>query len=244
MTTNLASTLLEREIKSKNIDVTALGEDFYWIVEHAPFPTPVLNTCTRQMLEQALVSKDPIFYANFGHGEEGGIGSTVEGVCLVDKYNARLLKDRVVYAFSCLTARELGPTAVALGCKTYVGYNDVIWLVLHEVPDRPAEVAVGNIETMSKFPLEFASGSTTEEAFKKAVEEYDKWISYWNGKDPNCYSQFAWNKQHLVFLGDKTERIISPLEFQLNEMMVQVIPTLIMIMIMSILTSIIGLLTE
>jgi hypothetical protein len=242
---NYAATLAESQIKAKNIEVTALGEDIYWIESHPP-PSPPspgapLNNCTRTMLESALTSKDPIFYANFGHGKEDCIVSTDN--CLVDLLNVGLLKDRVVYAFACLTASQLGPAAIARGCKTYVGWNDVIYAVYYEYEPGAYRPADGNTETMAKFPVEFASGLTTEEAFQKALEEYDKWISYWEGKDPNCYSQFAWNKQHLVLLGDKTERIISPLEFQLNQMMSQLIPVLIMIVIMSILTSIIGLLT-
>jgi len=236
--TNYASSLAEKDIKAKGIKVTVLGED---IREHPPPPNippgAPINTCTRAMFESAITPNDPIFYANFGHGDVDCIVSTDD--CLVDLLNVGLLKDRVAYVFSCYTAQKLGPAAIRAGCKTYVGWDDVIFAVYTEVRPGLYGPADGNIETMTKFPVEFAGGLTTEEAFKKTLEEYDKWISYWKGKDPNCYSQFAWNKEHLVFLGDKTERIISPLEFQLNQMISQFIPMLIMATVMSILTSII-----
>ncbi len=243
---NYASVLVESAVKSKGVEVKALGEDIYWI-QKQPVPPNVTpstpaNTCTRAMFESSIRGFDPIFYANFGHGDKECIVSTDN--CLVDTLNMSLLKDRVVYAFSCLTASGLGPKAIKAGCKTYVGWTAEIWAVFYEEAPgiyRPAE---GNVETMGKFPVEFASGITAKEAFQKAIEEYDKWINYWKGKDPNCYSQFSWNKQHLVLLGSEEERIISPLEYQLNMMMTQFVPFLIVALLMMLMQSIIASMTE
>lgn len=53
-----------------------------------------------------------------------------EEYVLLDKQNISILKGKIVLAFCCATARELGPYAVqpVNGCKTYIGFEkDIVY---------------------------------------------------------------------------------------------------------------------
>jgi hypothetical protein len=246
--TNYASIQVENYAKEKKITTVSLGEDYNWFAQEAERTGryPDSNKCTREMLEKAFSDYDPIFYCQFGHGEEYSIPATNYSAepaspPLLGTDNPAQLSGRVAYAFACLTAKGLGPYALRLGgCKTYVGWTEVVYLVMYEYEPGRGRVADGNFETMTKFPKAFIDGKTAKEAFNDMLEEFDKWIQYWRGKDPNCYSQFAWNKQYATFLGEETERIISPMEIQLT----QLTSLMVVMLLISLLTSIIGILME
>lgn len=57
-------------------------------------------------------------------------GRGLEEFILVDQENANILKDKVVLAFCCSSARKLGRYCVSpeIGCKAYVGFeNDIVY---------------------------------------------------------------------------------------------------------------------
>ena len=226
--TNYWSRLVVDKARELGITIEVIGKS---VTEMTAEEIEEGNNVTREQVESALKNFNPILYCDFGHGDTDRlVASNPNEYLIKTDENMYLLKGRIVYAFACLSARELGRKAVENGCLSYCGYDESIYCVMY-CEDGVCSTADGNEETATKFPLELLNGKTTGEAYKSALEEYDYWIKYWYGKDPNCYSQFSWNKQHMVLLGSQTATIISPLETTLNTLIL-LLPVVFTILIL------------
>ncbi len=57
-----------------------------------------------------------------GHGTKINVMGH-KGEIILDKNNIKLTKDKIVYALSCDSLKGLGPMAVRIGAKAYIGYH-------------------------------------------------------------------------------------------------------------------------
>src|SRR5437870_9982797 len=57
----------------------------------------------------------------YGHGERDRLLN--ERGAAIDALNARSLKGAIVFAVACDSASALGPLAVSVGARAYIGYN-------------------------------------------------------------------------------------------------------------------------
>jgi len=232
--------LVVEKAKERRVRIEALGK---YLKDMTEEELEEGNVVTKEMVESAIRRLDPIFYCHFGHGDVDRLkGSKPDEYLIHADVNVDLLKGRTVYAFACLSAQKLGARAVEIQCLAYCGYVDVVCLVLYCVEIEEGvvacEVAEGNEETATKFPLEMIDGKTTGEAYKNALEEYDHWIQYWYGVDPNCYAQFSWNKQQLVLLGSEKEIIYSPIDVLVSAFTPLIIPILILTVLIRLLRAV------
>jgi hypothetical protein len=139
----------------------------------------------RDELKNFLDYQDPVFFFHFSHGGEDtltGQGMTTL-ICSNDFVedgknfapNDILLRDRVVYTLSCLSASELGPSAVEKGCIAYIGYRDPLWAVM--IQSAEADYALFEVWTGGAKAL--IDGKTAGETYYWLKRRYKFWIEYW-----------------------------------------------------------------
>lgn len=124
----------------------------------------------------------------------------------VDSGNAGLLKGTLVFAVACDSARVLGPEAVKLGARAYVGYDYpmvVIW-----GPDEKSFRRAANAPLLASLR---DRGTTCGTAVDQAKKEYESAAAsiVWGPRRNDYDSMFAagWlrsNAAALKVIGDAT----------------------------------------
>ena len=115
--------------------------------------------------------------------------------------NINLLKNSIVLSNACHSSSYLGRCAIALGIKSFVGYDN---LLLFPVDTMKTQVMFGqlHIELMKNILL----GDSVGEAYNKMMEMEDSLIRYykhikWVGLP------LLWNHKHRELLGDPNATI-------------------------------------
>jgi len=138
------------------------------------------DNAVRDKVLESLSRLDPIWCILLGHGNATTYtGQNFDRIFW--ECNSSELRDRVVYALSCITAARLGPDAVDKGCRTYIGYSEeFIWT--QEAPVDPLADRYGRsfFEPVLELLYRLADGATTGEAFKASIDKWNYWIDYWS----------------------------------------------------------------
>jgi len=135
---------------------------------------------TRAYFESAIAAQDPIFVWMNGHGNENKLGGQNNEIIL-DTNNNGILSGRVCYAFSCLTAIELGPSTVEKGGLSYIGYSaDFVFLydtqAASPLSDKSARwFMVPGVQ----IGLSLFQGKTTGEAYADSQSVFMMGMDYW-----------------------------------------------------------------
>ena len=139
-----------------------------------------------------------------GHGAPDCIGGYNNEI-LLDANNIQLLKGKVVHALSCNTAAKLGPLAMGVGAKGYVGYDQKFVLISnpHKI-SNPLNDTTANLFLKPAFtaPKALLNGKTADEAVALAIDAYKESIrialnSDIQSDDDKCASYLFWNMQHI-----------------------------------------------
>ena len=165
----------------------------------------------RYRLETNIASKDPIFVWLNGHGNENQLGGQ-DNEIILDLSNNDMLSGRVCYAFSCLTALELGPSSIAKGCLSYIGYSDE-FVFLYDTRATPLtdDYAKWFMWAGNEIGLSLLRGETTGQAYANSQALFDAAIRYWSeSNDPVAPQMLAClyqDKNFQELLGSATARI-------------------------------------
>lgn len=87
---------------------------------------------TRANVERELREFNPALVVHYDHGSNFAVyGEDAAGTPqqVIDTLNSHRLRFRVMSTISCLSASGLGPDAVGKGCTSYIGYNDLHWII-------------------------------------------------------------------------------------------------------------------
>lgn len=87
---------------------------------------------TRANVEKELKEFNPRLVVHYDHGGVNCVyGESAANIPqkVIDAGNADSLRLRVMSTISCSSASGLGPTAVGKGCSSYIGYDDLHWIV-------------------------------------------------------------------------------------------------------------------
>ena len=129
--------------------------------------------------------------------EEGGTTYTPNDI---------LLRDRVVYTLSCLSASELGPKAIKDGCIAYIGYKDPLWAVSIEGSDTDFAM----FEIWTGGAKELIDGKSIAEVYYWLKRRYKFWIYYWELIDGTS-SPNAWKAPVMLMALEKNLKALTAL---------------------------------
>ncbi len=124
-------------------------------------------------VENRLTKFSPRLVVLNGHGNEDMVTGNKNEPLIVAGKNERLLKDKIVYALSCRSAKSLGPKSVAAGAINYAGYEDD-FVFLYE-PDKISRPLIDDTAKMflehSQIYIEsLLKENTIKDAFSRSKE--------------------------------------------------------------------------
>lgn len=155
---------------------------------------------TRANVEKELKEFNPRLVVHYDHGGTNAIyGESAVNTpqAVIDTANADKLSLRVMSTVSCLSAAGLGPTAVSKGCSSYVGYNDLHWIV------TSTHMAFWNCA--DKVHKKLALGYTTKTGFDAAIITYDANIAYYASiGDTFTAVHLQMDRDRLTLVGSQT----------------------------------------
>lgn len=164
----------------------------------------------------ALSDEDHIFVNGFGHGN-AGIYTGDSETMIFDTNHCDILRDRIVYLLSCLTAKALGPAIIATGGIAYGGY-DISWTwVVNDVNKDPYldYYAEGFYRSSNEFPIALVQGDAVFRARERCIAEYNRWLNIWETeRSGDAYAAIVikWllvDRDGLVVLGNMDATIIA-----------------------------------
>lgn len=142
-----------------------------------------------------------------GHGSYEAITGQDSEVLIEAGVNEKILKGKVVHAFSCETGKILGPAAVAAGAKSYLGYDEpFVFLVdkggaKNPLADKLAREFMTPALVVSYSLLE---GNGAKAAYQKSQREFKKRIkklASGGSKTTYLIRYLQWDMNHQVCLG-------------------------------------------
>jgi len=137
--------------------------------------------------------------------------STVNGICSLDDNicnplctndtNINKLKNTIIYATACFSAKQLGKCAINYGVQSYIGFQD---LLMFPVDSRKSQDIFGEIQL--EFYKSLLMGKTIEQAEQDIIKLEDIYIKkYKNIKYISL--PILWNKVNRKILGDRNASI-------------------------------------
>ena len=178
---------------------------------------PILSkgkNVVRSQISKIIESKDPKLIILNGHGDfDRVLGHQHEPIIILGE-NENLLKDRIVHAFTCSSARELGKKCKA---KAFIGYSDLFFLCVDRFSiNRPREDKFAGpvLECAIEAPLQLAKRKTAKEAFESSQVLYGKWIDEFTVSNSKYTTEelqlilpiLHWNKLSQTLHGDPEAR--------------------------------------
>jgi len=163
---------------------------------------------------------DPVFFMGMGHGNECMYTDDKEQPvwgCI--SYPPNNLNNRIVYLWSCLTGRSLGPKIIELGGKAYAGFTEEwVWLTTDGTKGDPYDDPYAHcfFESGNELAKTLFDGHNFSDAKNASIAKYNEWINYWKTEgitDPNASEMIkwlAWDRDALITLGDETATLGIP----------------------------------
>lgn len=166
-------------------------------------------------LESRIKKLNPKLLLLNGHGNSKSVtGYNNEELIHADK-NVGLLSKRITYAISCSCAKILGPKAVKVGAKAFIGYKDDFILPSNSNSStRPLsdKRAKPFMEASNYLIYSLLRGHSAGESTKRSRDmlknSYLKLLASDADSDAKKYAPFLmWNYNNLVCLGDSKATI-------------------------------------
>ena len=160
---------------------------------------------TREKFESFLTKRPIDLVLLCGHGGSNKVLGNDE--VILDKNNGAILKDKVVHALSCQSAKVLGRDVVKNGAKAYIGYKEdfIAFLDNSKRTSQPLsdDTAALFLDAAFTVPKVLLRGGPPNEAVTAAKKEYDRSIRKAINSDIQSDSdQFInwlyWDRDNLV----------------------------------------------
>ena len=155
-----------------------------------------------------------LIYLN-GHGSADFVCGDNDEIIVQKDRDEFLLKDKIVYALSCQSAKNLGPSCIKKGTTAYLGYDDdFIFLYDEHKITRPTSdnIAENFLEPSNLLILSIIKGNSVKISFRRSQNSFkEKIIKILNSEsheqDFNLVSYLSWDMKHQVCLGDQDAKI-------------------------------------
>lgn len=150
-----------------------------------------------------------------GHGSQSVVTGYDNEPLVECGKNSDILKDSIVYARSCSSAKKLGVESISKGCRAYIGYDeDFVFMVENDRISKPLQDKTAEIflKPSNQVAISLLKGNTTGESNKRSKELYRKQILQYMTSDATAAQKelippLFWNYNHQVCLGDQFARI-------------------------------------
>lgn len=112
-----------------------------------------------------------------GHGGPDEILGDNHSTLIKVGVNDYILKNSVVYALSCSSAKVLGPACIRAGAKAYVGYKEDFIFAFTEGYSTRAEqdpLAKLFLEPTQKIAIHLVNGNSSKDSHEKGIREFQK----------------------------------------------------------------------
>ena len=169
----------------------------------------------RERVESYLKKQDPRLVLFNGHGSYNLICGFKNEILIEMGKNDELLKEKIVYALSCSSARKLGPSAVEKGAEAFIGYKNPF--VLYTNSDSEAtplkdDIAASFLNPSNRVSFSLLKGNTAQEASNKSKEEFKREIRKHSASSSIFGSDMIvagllWDMNSQVVLGKRDARI-------------------------------------
>jgi len=122
----------------------------------------------------------PVTVFGFSHGGEDALLGQEIGQNVLDLANTAWVNNKIVVLNACSCGKQLAPAMVDAGTRAVFAYDDLLTLRVTSDTYDPLEGFKESINT----PKLLYDGLKAKEVYDKTIEEYNKWIDYWDEKDP------------------------------------------------------------
>lgn len=182
--------------KSKNVKVLDLSK----------------KRANKKEVNGMLSKQKPSLVIFNGHGNKDEVtGYNNESLIKLGE-NEKLLKDKIIYAISCRSAKNLGKKSIKSGTKAYIGYKeDFVFFFdankqTHPLADKTAKLFLEPPQILS---TSLVKGVPSGEAHKKAQEKFmsniKRILSSEATKEETTMARYLWwDLKNQVCLGDET----------------------------------------
>ena len=146
-----------------------------------------------------------------GHGSDVSVQGH-DNEIILDERNKEVIKDKIIYARSCRSARILGEISILHGVEVYLGYKEDFILffdpttVRKPLEDKTAELF---LKPSNYIPISLLKGHTAGEANDRSKNLFRKNIEKLIIEGPSSDNYYAiryllWDMTHQVCLGDRS----------------------------------------
>lgn len=146
-----------------------------------------------------------------GHGSDNLVAGWNDEPLVLAGENEPLLREKIVYAVSCSSAKKLGPKSVDSGARTYIGYDDDF--VFFYDPNKITSPLKDNtaklfLEPSNELIVSLIKGNTSEESCRRSKQLFKKNIrrllsSEATREETSMARYLWWDMVHQVCLGDE-----------------------------------------
>lgn len=157
----------------------------------------------KEQLLYACIWYLPALVCGFSHGTSVSLLAQ-DGTPALDLGTAIWMNNKIVYLYACHCGKELAQALVDNGARAVLAFDDVVYLIL----DRQGRVVEGYSECCLTPVKLLAEGLSVGDCYSRTIEEYDKWIKYYDEKGEGLIADlFIWNRDHLKLVGNGESRI-------------------------------------
>lgn len=150
-----------------------------------------------------------------GHGNDNEIAGQDNEVILDFHSNEDIVRDKIIYALSCSSAKVLGYKCIKNGTRVFIGYTkDYIFLHSHLKVSKPREDKRAGLffKPSNLIPISLIKGNSAEESYQGSRNLLRKNIldllnSEVYNEDRACLPYLLWNYQNLTILGNRQTKL-------------------------------------
>lgn len=128
----------------------------------------------REFISVLMKVKPKLIVIN-GHGNESSVAGYNNEILLDTGSDLKLLKNKLVYARSCSSAKKLGKKTITEGCLAYIGYNDdFVFMINEDKITKPLEDKTAGLflEPANYLVILLLKGHTVYESNQRSKEKY------------------------------------------------------------------------
>ena len=173
------------------------------------------NRANKNIFKSVINKVNPSFIFLNGHGNNHMVTGQNNMPLLSDTDNLDFLKNKIIYALSCQSAKNLGPYCIDNDVKTYIGYTeDFIFIIDRTKRTNPKQdnIATLFLDASNTVSISLLKGKTTKESYNDSQDTFRKKIrslltSESKADQTSTIRFLLWDMKHQVCLGDQDAKI-------------------------------------